>query len=97
MCIRDSEYLYQILQYNNNNLPDEAKYCIRFHSLYLHHCDRAYDIFMNKKDHELLPLLKEFNKYDLYTKCDKIYDINEMTNKYLSLWKKYFQTNGLFL
>jgi len=31
------EYLYRLLKYNNIDLPEEAYYMIRFHSLYLWH------------------------------------------------------------
>ncbi len=83
------EYLYQLLKYNNTKLPEEALYIIRFHSLYLHHDKNAYEHLMSEKDIKYLPLLKRFNKYDLYSKCDKIIDDNkkiylrELYSKYI--------------
>jgi len=91
------EYLHQLLEYNENTLPEESKYCIRFHSLYLHHQDRAYDRYMDEKDEKFFDLLKEFNRYDLYTKSEVTYDIEMYGEKYLTLWKKYFKSTGLFL
>ena len=93
------EYLYQVLKngINGNSLPDEILYCIRYHSLYLHHKDEVYDRFLNNRDREMLSLLKEFNGYDLYTKSEVIYDVREMGMKYFNLWRKYFELDGLYL
>jgi len=82
---------------NKNSLPKEALYCIRYHSLYLHHQDEAYDIFLDKRDKEMLGMLREFRGYDLYTKGGEIYDVREKGKEYYELWLKYFEKNGLFL
>ena len=37
------EYLYQILKHNKINLPEEAFYIIRYHSLYAHHKENSYN------------------------------------------------------
>lgn len=91
------EYLYQVLSnpVNKNLLPPEALYCIRFHSLYLHHQDNEYEHLLDDYDKAMLPLLQEFNKYDLYSKTEKIYDISN--NKYQILWNMFFEKNGLYL
>jgi inositol oxygenase len=62
------EYLYELLKYSDVKLPEEALYIIRFHSLYLHHKENAYEHLLDDKDVRMLPLLKRFNKYDLYSK-----------------------------
>jgi len=93
------EYLYQILKnyMNKNKLSQEALYCIRYHSLYLHHRENAYGFLLNKNDKDMLAILREFNKYDLYSKSSEIYDVKETSQKYLELWKKFFTLNGLYL
>lgn len=86
------EYLYQLLKFNNINLPNEALYIIRYHSLYLHHCENAYEHLLNDKDIELLPLLKKFNTYDLYSKNPK--KISKENKEYFNnLLHKYFPHN----
>jgi len=80
------EYLYQLLKHNQTKLPEEALYIIRFHSLYLHHRENAYEHLMNDKDKKMLPILQRFNKYDLYSKNSKKIrmDIkNKITNRIL--------------
>jgi len=66
------EYMYQMLKHNKTSLPDEALYLIRFHSLYLHHRENSYQHLLSEKDIKLLPLLRQFNSYDLYTKKEEI-------------------------
>ena len=65
------EYLYQLLKYNNvNNLPQQAYYIIRFHSLYLWHYDNEYIFFENENDKKMKFWVQLFQKYDLYTKVN---------------------------
>jgi inositol oxygenase len=92
------EYLYQVLKHNQCNLPEEALYIIRFHSLYAHHRDNAYPHLMNKKDHRLLHRLKLFNEYDLYTKDDTDSVLStETTSYYDGLVRKYLNGGQLWL
>lgn len=88
------EYLFQVLKHNQCNLPEEALYIIRFHSLYTHHRASAYTHLMNEKDHRMLSWLKLFNRYDLYTKDGDAGDTNSMLstetkNYYEGLVRKY--------
>ncbi len=87
------EYLYQILKYNKCNLPYEALYIIRFHSLYSYHKNNEYQHLTNDKDKKMLSWLNLFNKYDLYTKSDKIIIDSEIENYYNKLINK-FMNNG---
>jgi inositol oxygenase len=64
------EYLYRVLRDNNVDLPKDSLYIIRFHSLYAWHDKGEYTHLMNQYDHQMLPYVKQFNKYDLYTKTD---------------------------
>ena len=41
------EYLYQVLKHNKINLPEEALYIIRYHSLYPYHKEDYYHQFMH--------------------------------------------------
>lgn len=91
------EYLYQVLKHNKCPLPEEALYIIRFHSLYAHHKDNAYTHLMNSTDHRMLPWLRLFNKYDLYTKNDKPLIVNPDTHAYYKgLIEKYVTKNTLW-
>ena len=61
------EYLYNITR---DYLPKEALFIIRYHSFYSAHTAGDYTHLMNESDHEMMKHLKEFNKYDLYSKTD---------------------------
>jgi inositol oxygenase len=97
------EYIYRVLLDNNIGLdqkynkagdhlsavfPAEALYIIRYHSLYLLHDAGEYRHLMNEMDNKMLPLVKQFNKYDLYTKED----INtEEFKDYVTNLKPYYE------
>ena len=93
------EYLYRILtsEKNPNKLPDEALYMARFHSLYAYHDKNEYFRFQSDKDKEMFSWLKKFNKYDLYSKCDDILDINTLKPYYMDLINKYFANSFLYI
>ncbi len=65
-----NEYLYQVM---TDCLAKEALYIIRFHSFYPAHREGAYQHFMNEFDKEMLPGLKLFSHYDLFSKDDERY------------------------
>ena len=93
------EYLYQILksEKNPNSLPDEALYMARYHSLYAYHDKKEYFRFQSTKDKQMFGWLKQFNKYDLYSKCDDIFDINALKPYYMNLIDKYFSNTFLYI
>ena len=93
------EYLYKILSSpkNPNTIPEEGLYMARFHSLYAYHDKEDYFYFQSEKDKKMLSWLKKFNKYDLYSKCDTIIDINETKEYYNDLIKKYFTNSYLYI
>lgn len=82
------EYLYQIIK--DSQLPEEAKYAIRYHSFYPWHNKGAYQHLMNEKDHEMMQWVKLLNSYDLYTKVDEPLDIKKYLPYYKALIEKYF-------
>ena len=93
------EYLYRILtsEKNPNSLPKEALYIARYHSLYAYHDKKEYFRFQSNKDKKMFNLLKKFNKYDLYSKCDDIYDIDMLKQYYMDLVNKYFVNTFLYI
>ena len=73
MSYGHDEYLASVLEINNTKLPKEAIYIIRFHSFYAWHSPknsylRGYSHLANDYDWKMLPLLKAFQKTDLYSK-----------------------------
>lgn len=93
MTFSHDYYLANILLNNNNNLPDIAIYIIRFHSFYSWHTPkndkRGYDYFASNKDWYLLPLLKLFQKSDLYSKKNTLPNIDNIKKYYYNLINKY--------
>ena len=83
------EYLYRMLKFNNINLPEEAYYIIRYHSLYLWHSYDQYTYFENDIDKKMKPWVKLFQKYDLYTKNPMKVNEEEAKLYYDKLVKKY--------
>ena len=83
------EYLYSVLKHNKVDLPEEALYVIRYHSLYLYHGKQQYQQFLNKKDKDLFHWLKLFSSYDLYTKCDDLSATDKTREYYQGLVNKY--------
>jgi inositol oxygenase len=65
------EYLYHVVK---DYVPEETAYVIRYHSFYPWHQAGAYTQFMNERDHRLMPWVKRFNPYDLYSKSDERID-----------------------
>jgi inositol oxygenase len=83
------EYLYQLLKFNKVNLPTEAYYMIRFHSLYLWHDKNEYNFLENEMDKKYKSYVKLFNKYDLYTKDKNKKNIDNLKLYYRKLIKKF--------
>ncbi|XP_048465928.1 inositol oxygenase [Rhincodon typus] len=83
------EYLYNVLKTNGCKLPEEGLYMIRFHSFYPWHTEGDYTHLCNSKDLQMLPWVKEFNKFDLYTKCDDLPDMKTLQAYYQQLIDKY--------
>jgi len=95
MSFGHDEYMYQVLKNNECLLPEEALYIIRFHSFYPWHQEEAYAHLASDKDWKMLPLLKEFQRCDLYSKIEEEVDIPSMLPYYVSLLKKYFPSGIL--
>jgi inositol oxygenase len=76
------EYLYHVVK---DRLPEEALYVIRYHSFYAVHRDGAYQDLMNARDRSLLPWVRTFSGFDLYSKGDAAPDVTALRPYYEEL------------
>ncbi|KAF6268854.1 myo-inositol oxygenase [Rhinolophus ferrumequinum] len=83
------EYMYQMMKFNKFSLPPEAFYMIRFHSFYPWHTGGDYRQLCGEQDLAMLPWVQEFNKFDLYTKCPDLPDVDKLRPYYQGLIDKY--------
>lgn len=83
------EYMYRVLKHNKSTLPAEALNIIRFHSFYPWHSAGDYEHLQCAEDEEIKKWVLLFNRYDLYTKCTKVPDIDALWPYYQSLIDKY--------
>lgn len=84
------EYLYQVLlRHPDNRLPEAGMVMVRYHSFYPWHNGGSYAQFENEKDQDYKQWVLDFNKYDLYTKSETLYDLNEVKDYYLPMVEKY--------
>lgn len=84
------EYLFHVLRNHIScQLPDEALYAIRFHSFYPWHGQSEYMYLCDDYDLKMLPWVKEFSKFDLYSKTDKMPDMKSLEPYYQQLCDKY--------
>jgi inositol oxygenase len=84
-------YLFDVLS-NSCKLPSEALYMIRYHSFYPWVSPinkRCYTYLASKDDWYRLPLLKMFQKADLYSKDEDIPNIHQLKSYYYDLIDKY--------
>lgn len=83
-------YMYQVLKNHPNcTLPDAGLKMILLHSFYPWHTGGDYMHLCNEDDLQVLPLIREFNKFDLYTKSAPVPDIEALMPYYQSLIDKY--------
>ncbi len=84
------EYLYQVLKnHPTNRLPEEAMVMIRYHSFYPWHTSNSYSQITNARDDQYKEWVKDFNQYDLYSKCERMYDLDEVREFYEPIADKY--------
>lgn len=84
------EYFYMVLRnHPENRLPEEAMYCIRFHSFYPWHNKGGYTYLANEQDNQMLPWVQTFQKCDLYSKENRQEDWDALKPYYQSLVDKY--------
>jgi inositol oxygenase len=91
------EYLYQVLSHHKDNkIPEEGMVMIRYHSFYPWHTGGSYQELLNAKDKKYLEWIRDFNKYDLYTKNNRIYELEEIKGYYLPLVQKYLGNGPIY-
>ncbi|EGV65965.1 myo-inositol oxygenase [Yamadazyma tenuis] len=85
------EYMYHIAKLNSK-LPKEGLAMIRYHSFYPWHQENAYKYLMDDHDKEMLEAVRAFNKYDLYSKIDDAFDVEQLKPYYIELIDEFFPT-----
>jgi len=81
------EYIYHVVK---DQLPLEALYALRYHSFYPWHKEGAYGDLLNEQDRAMLPWVKAFNRYDLYSKGDRRPDLAALRPYYEELVAEFF-------
>ncbi len=83
------EYLYNVVK---DHLPTEALYMIRYHSFYPWHKEGAYSHLLTRAgSYPMLPWVKRFNPYDLYSKATEKPDQEKLKPFYQELIGEYFR------
>ncbi|WP_276391408.1 inositol oxygenase family protein [Eudoraea chungangensis] len=91
------EYLFQVLEHHSTNrLPEEAMAMIRYHSFYPWHSGNSYTELLQREDEKYLNWIRDFNKYDLYTKSNQTYDLDSLKNYYLPIAEKYLGKGPIY-
>jgi len=80
------EYLYHVMK---DYLPESALYMIRYHSFYAWHREHEYDWLCDDHDRAMLPWVKKFNPYDLYSKSPNPPNWEQLRPYYTELINKY--------
>jgi len=90
------EYLFQVLSnHKGNKIPEAGMVMVRYHSFYPWHTGGSYAELLNEKDEQYLKWVREFNEYDLYTKSDIIYDLDDIKDYYMPIAEKYLGTEPI--
>ena len=88
-----------LLEANDTRLPKEAIYLIRYHSFYAWHTPitgaRSYAEYASDEDWKMLPLLKAFQKSDLYSKTCIIPEKETIKNQLTCLVEKWIGPHDL--
>ncbi len=91
------EYLFQVLKHHKGNkIPDAGMVMIRYHSFYPWHTGGSYAELCNETDEQYKDWVMDFNKYDLYTKSQKTYDLDEIKAYYLPIAEKYLGEGPIY-
>ena len=91
------EYLYKVLEnHPENKIPQAGMVMIRYHSFYPWHTGESYSQLVNKDDDQYLEWIRDFNQYDLYTKSNKVYDLDEIKDYYNPIARKYLGDGPIY-
>lgn len=80
------EYIYQMMK---GYIPEEGLYMLRYHSFYSWHREEAYEYLLDDHDKAMLPWVRLFNPYDLYSKNPEPPNWDKLRPYYTDLLKKY--------
>jgi len=83
------EYLYHVVTQAGCSLPAPALYMIRYHSFYPWHREEEYGQLLDDRDWQMLPWVRKFNPYDLYSKSPVRPNWDELAPYYTALIDKY--------
>ncbi len=81
------EYMYRVAR--DSKIPAEGLAMLRYHSFYPWHREGAYAELTDAEDRRLLPWVRQFNQYDLYSKSDAAPDVAQLKPYYQGLIAKY--------
>lgn len=82
--------MYNVLKNHKGcQIPEEGLFMIRYHSFYPWHRSGNYKHFCNEKELKMLKWIKELNKFDLYSKCPEIPNVEALKPYYQTLIDKY--------
>lgn len=91
------EYLFQVLSnHSDNRLPDAGMVMIRYHSFYPWHTGGSYQELLGPQDAQYLEWIRDFNKYDLYTKNTRTYSLDAIKDHYGPIAEKYLGTGPIY-
>jgi inositol oxygenase len=92
MSFGHDEYAYKVFE-QGSDIPYEGLYLLRYHSFYPWHTPQsgglAYQELASERDWMLLPLLKAFQKADLYSKLPELPPKEVLEAKYKGLLDKW--------
>jgi inositol oxygenase len=83
------EYLYHVVTQAGCSLPEPALSMIRYHSFYPWHREEEYGHLLDDRDRQMLPWVRKFNPYDLYSKSPVRPNWSELEPYYTALIDKY--------
>lgn len=91
------EYFYQVLSnHATNRIPKEGMIMIRYHSFYPWHTGGSYTHLTNATDDLYKEWIKDFNRYDLYTKSQQVFELDEVRSYYEPIAKKYLGEGPIY-
>ena len=91
------EYLYRVLEnHADNKIPEAGMAMIRYHSFYPWHSGGSYSKLLKKEDEQYLDWIRDFNQYDLYTKSDKVFELEDVIEYYDPFVRKYLGEGPIY-
>ncbi len=90
------EYLYQVLAHHaGNRIPEAGMVMIRYHSLYAWHERGAYARLTTARDARYREQVRQFNRYDLYTKSATSHDLDAAKKYFAPIIERYLGTEPI--